>query len=413
MTKTWQKLGVWCSACLLAGTVLSGCSSWGNKQPPRYNTVTGAKRVPALNPGGVGYVTPPLAANPTPAAMPPAPTVAAMAPSPTQLIDDETRRMLNGGAPTPAPATMGAIVPTDGPAIVSAAAPVEPVSMAPATPVPFAVAASDYPALSNVPATPESLAEKQKTAPVSMEELMQEQLAAERMKQDVANQIAAERAAEAENLAPSAPANVMAGEALPAEEMPWTAGSINQPAAPAAELPVMPENIPLDTTVPQYTPEPTFMPDDTSSMQQPTIPTHPAIAERMGLPEENSETMEEVVWEDVPMESMAPPPPIAEPTPQSPATATWQPQTPEVPAYEPPQQQPPAYVMNESGIAQPVTIGEYPTVAAIPTAAPARAPIQLVSPQEYGFRGDSFLPESRYSSRLKRLRRPRIVTDEQ
>jgi hypothetical protein len=46
------------SALLLASPLLTACSNF-ERQPPRYNTVTGPKRPPALNPGGAGGMAAP------------------------------------------------------------------------------------------------------------------------------------------------------------------------------------------------------------------------------------------------------------------------------------------------------------------------------------------------------------------
>lgn len=45
-------------AIMVMGALLSACSLWGGNPPPRYNTVIGDKRVPALNPGGNKIVRP-------------------------------------------------------------------------------------------------------------------------------------------------------------------------------------------------------------------------------------------------------------------------------------------------------------------------------------------------------------------
>ncbi len=63
--KTVSSLG---GALLVMGALVSACSTWGGNPPPRYNTVIGEKRVPALNPGGNKIIRPADSVEPAPPA---------------------------------------------------------------------------------------------------------------------------------------------------------------------------------------------------------------------------------------------------------------------------------------------------------------------------------------------------------
>ena len=91
------------TALLASTSMLTACTGF-QKQPPRYNTVAGAKRAPVLNPGGANYIPPEMQAaedgtmpvgmmNEVPPAPMPQPVMMAPQPMPAPVVPEAGRKV--------------------------------------------------------------------------------------------------------------------------------------------------------------------------------------------------------------------------------------------------------------------------------------------------------------------------------
>ena len=187
------------STVLALSTAISGCSSWGNNPPPRYNTVVGGKRVPALNPGGSGDISHALAvkklppkpnASPASKIIPPQPKKMAFAkPSGGNLVDDAALEIMFADNTHDFRSGDVSVHPS-----VSAvqANPVPKVVM---TPIPAdnnLQNAKSYPKLSNVPKLSDDIVDRRKNADNSLKSLEAEHKKSAQTKKQLVKSVADE-----------------------------------------------------------------------------------------------------------------------------------------------------------------------------------------------------------------------------